>query len=60
MLKGYKTIVINAVIAVFGVLEATDWVNTVGSDKAGMVATVLAVVGMVLRYFTTTPLGKKD
>jgi len=60
MFKGWKTIILNAVVAVFGVLEATDWVNTVGSDKAGIVATVLAVVGMVLRYFTTTPLGKKD
>ena len=58
-LKGYKTIGINLVVAIFGVLEATDWVNTIGSDKAGIVAAVMGVVGIVLRTVTTSAIGKK-
>lgn len=58
-MKGFKTIGINLAIAFGGVLEATDWVNTVGSDKAGIAVTVVAIVNMILRGFTNSSLFKK-
>lgn len=58
-MKGFKTIGINLALAFGGVLEATDWANTIGSDKAGIAVTIVAILNMVLRGFTNTPIFKK-
>lgn len=58
-MKGFKTIGLNLALAFGGVLEATDWVNSVGSDKAGIAVTVVAILNMILRGFTKTPVFKK-
>jgi hypothetical protein len=55
-MTGYKTLAANAGFAVLGVLEAFDWTSTLGT-KAGMVVTALAIANMILRFFTTTPVG---
>lgn len=58
MLKGWKTILINSLFAIFGVLESADWINLIGSDKAGYAATTIAIINMILRTRTTTPAFK--
>jgi len=58
-MKGWRTLGLNAAIAVFGVLEVTDWTSLLGSNTAGWIVTAIAVGNMVLRSLTTTPLGKK-
>jgi hypothetical protein len=45
MLKGWKTLAFNVAIAVFGVLQAADWVDLLGSERAGVAVTVIGVVG---------------
>jgi hypothetical protein len=57
-MKGWRTILINCAVAVFGVLEATDWSAVVGSDRAGFVITVIAVANMALRAITDTRVGQ--
>jgi hypothetical protein len=58
MLKGWKTLAFNVAIAVFGVLQATNWVDLLGSDKAGIAVTVIGIIGAVLRFMTDTPATK--
>lgn len=58
MLKGWKTLALNAALAVLGVLEATDWVDLLGSERAGIAVTVIGIIGVVLRFMTDTPAMK--
>lgn len=56
-MKGWRTLLINCGIAVFGVLEAADWTALLGSDRAGLIVTAIAVANMVLRAVTDTRVG---
>jgi hypothetical protein len=60
MLKGWKTLAFNVGLAVFGVLQAADWVDLLGSEKAGIAVTVIGVVGAILRFMTDTPAMKSN
>lgn len=55
MLKGWKTILFNLVIAAFGVLQAVDWIDVLGSERAGLVVTAIGIAGTILRFLTDTP-----
>ena len=57
-MKGWRTFGVNVAVAVFGVLEATDWTAMLGSDAAGWTVTVIAIANMALRSVTTTRLGR--
>jgi ABC-type glucose/galactose transport system permease subunit len=58
MLKGYKTLAINAGVVAGGALlsyaAGIDWTQYVGPNT-GMI--ILAAVNFGLRFFTTTPVG---
>lgn len=57
-MKGWRTIIINCVVAVGGVLAAVTWSDYVPAEYAGLVATGVALLNMGLRAITTTPAGK--
>jgi hypothetical protein len=57
-MTGYKTILFNALLAAWGVLEATDWASVVGS-KSGYVLIAIAAIGGLLRMWTKTPAFSK-
>lgn len=60
MLTGYKTVIVAALIAVFGALQGLNWVDLVSNPQiAGWVVTAIGVVMFVLRSLTTTPIGVK-
>jgi hypothetical protein len=59
MLVGYRTYLASALLAIFGVLAATDWTAFLNDPKAGAVAIGSAVLMAVLRSITTTPPGQK-
>lgn len=56
-MKGFRTYIISAIVAVFGVLELTDWAAFLDNPTAGAVALGSAILMAVLRSFTTTPPG---
>jgi len=58
MLKGYKTYLASTLLALFGVLAATDWVSFLNDPKAGGVAIGSAVLMAIMRAVTTTASGK--
>jgi hypothetical protein len=61
MLKGYRTLIVAASIAVIGALQGLDWVSLLpgNSQSAGWVVTGLGIAMMVLRTITTTPVATK-
>jgi hypothetical protein len=58
MLKGWKTLAFNAGLAVLGVLQTANWVDLLGSEKAGIAVTAIGIIGAVLRFVTDTPAMK--
>jgi hypothetical protein len=57
-MKGWRTLILNSALAVFGVLEATDWTGMLGSDAAGWVVAAIAGANMLLRTLTNTEVGR--
>ena len=57
-MKGWRTLLVNCGIAVFGVLEAADWTALLGSDRAGLVVMAIAIANMGLRAITDTRVGR--
>jgi len=60
MLKGYRTYIIAALMAAFGVMATFDWISVFNDPKAGMVVLFQALVMAVLRSITTTPPGESE
>lgn len=59
-LKGWKTVILSSVLAILGILQATDITTLVSDPKtAGVVAAVIGVVFGILRKFTDTSIGNK-
>lgn len=52
MLNGYKTYLIAALTAIFGVLAATDWVSFFNDPKAGWSILAMSLVMAIMRVIT--------
>jgi hypothetical protein len=59
-LKGWRTIIVSILIAVVGVLQATDWATIVRPEHVGPTMLAISVLVAVLRAVTDTPVGRKD
>ena len=61
MLKGYRTIIVNALIlggtAALQSLASVDWIEQVG--PVGAIG-IIALINMGLRAITDTPMGKAE
>lgn len=60
MLTGWKTLIFSAAVALLGVATTFDWTSILSGANAGYVVTAIGLIGGVLRYFTTTPMGTKS
>ena len=58
-MKGWKTILLAASVAVIGALEALDWTNIIKGDNAEFIIAIIGVAFAYLRSVTNTPVGKK-
>jgi hypothetical protein len=56
-LSGYRTYLIAFFMALFGVLEATDWTTFMQDPKAGFAVVISAVLMALMRSITTGPPG---
>ena len=60
-MKGWRTLGMNAALALLGVAQAANWTDVLGPGAtAGWVVTGVGVANMVLRSITTTPIGQKS
>lgn len=60
MFTGYKTFLAAYLMAAFGFLAQTDWVEFLNNPKAGLVAIFSGMVFAGLRAITTPPLSKNQ
>lgn len=58
-MKGWKTLAVSALLAAVGVLEQSDMIGIVPAGYEGIAITVVAGVMAVLRFATSSPVGKK-
>jgi hypothetical protein len=56
--KGYRTVVINTVLAVMPFLEMSELLDIIPNEYLALYALCLALLNMGLRKVTTTPMGK--
>lgn len=56
-MTGFRTYIAAAMVAVFGVLQATDWVSVLANPKAALPTIGIAVLMAIMRSVTTTPPG---
>lgn len=58
MLVGFRTYLVSALAATFGVLAVVDWEAFLHDPKAGWSIIAMSVIMAVMRSITTTPPGK--
>lgn len=59
-LKGKRTFIVAAGVAVVGALQTLDYTEVVNEQNAGVVLIVLGAVGAILRLYTNTAPGKSE
>lgn len=59
-MKGYRTYIVSALVAIFGVLAIFDWNAVIDNPQAGFVALGSALLMALLRTITSTPPGIKE
>lgn len=59
MLKGWKTLIFSAAVALVGVAQAADWIDLLGSETGGYVVTAIGIVSAALRFLTNSSVGAK-
>ncbi len=57
MLKGWKTLIVAALVALAGVAHQADWINLSGPTNAGYVLSGVGILMAILRFLTNTPAG---
>jgi hypothetical protein len=58
-MKGYKTVLFNIGAAILPVLEVSGADLGLTDDKLAFYALGVTILNVVLRFFTSTPVGKK-
>lgn len=59
-MKGYRTLLTNALVMIFSGIEFATSVDIVVDDKTAVIAGALALLNIVYRFITTTPIGEKS
>ncbi len=60
MLKGYKTLVVNGLLALFAAIEVAASIDIVANDETAITAGVLPHINIFLRVVTNSPVGEAD
>ena len=58
-MKGYRTIAINAALAVLPILQLAEVIAVIPAEYLDWYVAGVAVLNIVLRAITTTPVGRK-
>ncbi|MEE8606722.1 MAG: hypothetical protein V3S55_03880 [Nitrospiraceae bacterium] len=58
-MKGYRTLLTNGLIMLFSGVEFSLEAELLADDKSAVIAGALALLNIVYRLYTTTPVGEK-
>lgn len=59
MLKGWKTILFNTLTTLTALAELQDWTQVIPDEYEIYFVFVVTLMNIILRFFTTTPVGSK-
>lgn len=59
-LKGYRTLLINGVLAAMPILEMSEILNVLPDGYEAPYAILIAIMNLCLRAVTTTPIGQNS
>ena len=59
-MKGFKTVIFNIVAAILPVLEVSGAELGLEGDKLALYALAVTIGNVILRFVTTTPVGKSE
>ena len=59
-MKGYRTFILGAAVALLGTAQALDWAQIVTAENAGVIVAGIGAAIMVLRALTNTAAGKSE
>jgi hypothetical protein len=60
MLTGWRTIIVSAIVMALGGITAADLLPILGEPWTGIVMIAIGAVMAIMRYITTTPIGKSE
>lgn len=60
MLKGYKTVIINILLAVIPVLDSVDVTHILNPTNQSIYMLVVPLINLILRFYTTSPVFNKN
>ena len=60
MLKGYRTVLVNVLAASIPIMELAEWRDVMPDHWLPWYALGMALANVMLRYATTTPIGRKE
>lgn len=60
MLKGYKTIIINILLAVIPVMDGMDVTHILSPQAQSIYMLLVPMANLVLRFYTTSPIFNKS
>jgi uncharacterized integral membrane protein len=60
MLKGFRTLLVNFLMAVVPVLQLTELADVMPDEWLSYYALAVVLLNMFLRYITTTPVGRSE
>lgn len=61
-MQGWKTVIFGALLAIVGFLQGVNWESLIPNNPTvvGWITSAIGVVVVVLRMFTSTPIGQKS
>lgn len=59
MLAGWKTVILNLLVVIFGALVAFDW-TTISPEWGGLMLAAVGAINVWLRTQTNTPVGSSE
>jgi uncharacterized integral membrane protein len=60
MLKGFRTLLVNFLMAVVPVLQLTELADVMPDEWLSYYALAVVLLNMLLRHITTTPIGRSE
>lgn len=58
-IKGYRTLLVNALLTVMPILEMSEIIQVLPEGYEAPYAIFIALINLYLRTITTTPMGKR-
>lgn len=60
MLKGYRTVILNILLAIIPALDGMDVTHILSPAGQSVYTCIVPIANIILRFYTTSPIFNKD